>query len=82
LLTAQLSRSFLDRHHEAALAALSAMSLAELRLERKSHVVTLPGTTPALHALAAMATARVSAVGITASEGGPLIANLSARRVP
>ena len=71
-------RSFLHRHASSDLGDLPGMSVEALGLDRKP-VVTLPASTTALHAFAAMATAGVSAAGITASsaEGAPLVANLS-----
>jgi hypothetical protein len=72
-------RSFLHRHAEE-LGELNSKTLHELGLASKP-LLTLPGHTPALDVFAAMARARVSAVGITAGASGALIANLSARRV-
>ena len=72
-------RSFLHRHADE-LSELNSKTLHELGLASKP-LLTLPGHTPALEVFAAMARARVSAVGITAGASGALIANLSARRV-
>ncbi len=72
------ARSFLHRREDE-LGDLPSKSLHELKLDRKP-VMTVPATMPALHAFAAMARAGVSAAGVTAGEGGPLGANLSARR--
>lgn len=54
------------------------MSVEALGLDRKP-VVTLPASMTALHGFAALATAGVSAAGVTASalEGAPLVANVS-----
>jgi len=67
---------FLVRH-ATDLGDLCALPLDAVGLAMK-RVVTLPASTTALQAFAAMAAAGVSAAGITSAVGGPLVANLSA----
>lgn len=70
-------RSFLHRH-VAELGDLPGMTLEALGLAAK-RVHTVPASTRTLNAFAQLAAARLSAAGVTAADGGPLVANLSAR---